>query len=440
MSETITTQNRTDKEILGFSRWWLFVLAFLAMSVISPYEYAWSVIAPHFAKIYGWQPTKLSLMFTTFVIFQAFGTLPGGILRDKFGPKIVSVVAGIVSGLGILICAYGQTFSYGIILIVWCIGCFFCGFVYNAAVTTCNKWFPDHRNITIGIISAAFSWGAIPFIFPIQAIPDSAPDSTFFSVIYVMTAIIAGVIIITGLFMKDPPKGWNQFAPSMTAKNKTAKRPCDKQYSMGEAMRTWQFWMLVASFVLASSAGLTFISNSIKFAAAFHFSVTAGTVVTVGIAITSGLSRVIGGWIADKIGVDKTMTVFYILCGLFSLVALFFAEAGSSTGFISSCIISIFFWGALYSLFASIVGYYYGEVASGSNYGMLYATAKGLGGIYGGVLSAYLITTYGHPFTIIVSSVMALLSGFILIPLWKHPPVWKEADGILISTHFTHKA
>ncbi|XBS68678.1 hypothetical protein ABK905_18905 [Acerihabitans sp. KWT182] len=76
----------------------------------------------------------------------------------------------------------------------------------------------------------------------------------------------------------------------------------------------------------------------------------------------------------------------------------------------------------MYSLFASIVGYYYGEVASGSNYGMLYATAKGLGGIYGGVLASFLITTYGHPFTIIVSSVMALLSGFILLPLWKHPP------------------
>ncbi|MCL6404935.1 OFA family MFS transporter [Dickeya dadantii] len=435
MSEIITMQNRTDKDILGFNRWWLFALAFLAMSVISPYEYAWSVIAPHFAKIYGWEPTKISLMFSMFVIFQAFGTLPGGIFRDKFGPKAVSVVAGIFSGIGLLVCAFGQELSYNVVLTVWCIGCFFCGFVYNAAITTCNKWFPDHRNITIGLISAAFSWGALPFIFPIRSIPESAPDSTFFNVIFIMTAVISGVIIITGLLMKDPPKGWRHSTSSSATKNKVAKRPCEKQYSMGEAMHTWQFWVLIASFVLVSASGLTFISNSIKFASAFHFSLTAGTVVTVGMAVTSGLSRVVGGWIADKIGIDKTMTIFYILCGVFSLVALFLAEAGSATGFISSCIISIFFWGALYSLFASIVGYYYGEVASGSNYGMLYASAKGLGGIYGGVLSAYLISTYGHPFTIIVSSIMALLSGLILIPLWKHPPVWKETNGVLITTH-----
>ncbi|KEA49981.1 MFS transporter [Mangrovibacter sp. MFB070] len=438
MSDMVRQQDRTDKEILGFSRWWLFVLAFLAMSVISPYEYAWSVIAPHFAKIYGWEPTKLSLMFSAFVIFQAFGTLPGGILRDKFGPKVVSVVAGVISGLGILACAFGQSLSYTAIFVFWCIGCFFCGFVYNAAVTTCNKWFPDHRNITIGIISAAFSWGAIPFIFPIRAIPDSAPDSVFFNVIYMMAAIIGGVIIITGLFMKDPPKGWSQFSAAISANKKIRKRPCEKQFTMGEAMHTWQFWMLIASFVLVSASGLTFISNSIKFAAAYHFSLTAGTVVTIGIAITSGLSRVVGGWIADIIGVDKTMSVFYILCGVFSLVALYFAESGGATGYIVSCIVSIFFWGALYSLFASIVGYYYGEVASGANYGMLYATAKGMGGIYGGVLSAYLISTYGHSFTIIVSSVMAVLSGVILIPLWKNPPVWKDTPELFINDPLKH--
>lgn len=167
---TIASTNiseRTDKEILGFSRWWMFVLAFLAMSVISPYEYAWSVIAPHLGDIYGWESTKVSLMFTMFVICQAFGTLPGGILRDKFGPKLVSVVAGIFSGIGLLVCAFGQSVSYSVVLVVWCIGCFFCGFIYNAAITTCNKWFPDNRNITTGLMSAAFSWGALPFIFPI---------------------------------------------------------------------------------------------------------------------------------------------------------------------------------------------------------------------------------------------------------------------------------
>ena len=36
---------QTDKEILGYSRWVVFIAAFLAMAVISPYEYAWSSMA-----------------------------------------------------------------------------------------------------------------------------------------------------------------------------------------------------------------------------------------------------------------------------------------------------------------------------------------------------------------------------------------------------------
>ncbi|WP_459607250.1 MFS transporter [Dickeya oryzae] len=226
MSELITMQKRTDKDILGFNRWWLFVLAFLAMSVISPYEYAWSVIAPHFAKTYGWEPTKISLMFSMFVIFQAFGTLPGGIFRDKFGPKIVSVVAGIFSGIGLLVCAFGQTLSYNIVLTVWCIGCFFCGFVYNAAITTCNKWFPDYRNITIGLISAAFSWGALPFYFPYSKHSGRCPGQCFFSMLFfIMAAVISGVIIITGLLMKDPPKGWSHVTSSSAKKTSRSKTP-----------------------------------------------------------------------------------------------------------------------------------------------------------------------------------------------------------------------
>ena len=88
------------------------------------------------------------------------------------------------------------------------LGSFFAGFIYNTAVTTANKWFPDKRGVIAGLIAGAFSWGSLPFIFPIRAIPKTAPDTTFFHVIYLMALIIGGVSIIAALFMKDPPAGW----------------------------------------------------------------------------------------------------------------------------------------------------------------------------------------------------------------------------------------
>ncbi len=87
-------------------------------------------------------------------------------------------------------------------------GSFFTGFIYNNAVSTGNKRFSYCRGVMTGLIAGAFSWGSLPFIFPIRAIPASAPPETFFTVVYIMAALIAGVSVVAALLMNDPPAGW----------------------------------------------------------------------------------------------------------------------------------------------------------------------------------------------------------------------------------------
>ena len=86
-SNTADASQLTDKQILGYSRYVVFIAAFLSMAVISPYEYAWSSMSGHIGQIYHWSHTQIGWMFTLFVVFESVGTLPGGILRDKFGPN-----------------------------------------------------------------------------------------------------------------------------------------------------------------------------------------------------------------------------------------------------------------------------------------------------------------------------------------------------------------
>jgi MFS transporter, OFA family, oxalate/formate antiporter len=141
LSLTTATAQPSDREILGFSRYVVLVAAFFAMFVISPFEYAWSSMSGHIGATYGWSHKQIGLMFTLFVILQSIGTLPGGVLRDRFGPRSTTAISGLFSGLGLLALAFGP--SYQLVLALWCIGSFFTGFVYNNAVTTANKWFPD---------------------------------------------------------------------------------------------------------------------------------------------------------------------------------------------------------------------------------------------------------------------------------------------------------
>ena len=82
-----------------------------------------------------------------------------------------------------------------------------------------------------------------------------------------------------------------------------------------------------------------------------------------------------------------------------------------------SAILAIFFWASLFSLFPIAIGHYFGEASAGGNYGVLYAIAKGSGGLYGGILSTILISQHGFPFAITIAGVMAIVAGLILVCL-----------------------
>jgi OFA family oxalate/formate antiporter-like MFS transporter len=425
MSETVGLSGMSDRDILGHSRYRVAIAAFFAMLVISPYEYSWSSISGKVGAAYGWSDNQISTMFTLFVVFQSVGMLPGGMLRDRFGPRWTTRVAGVFSALGLFAVTLGP--SYGPVIVLWCIGSFFTGFIYNNAVTTGNKWFRDRRGVMTGVIAGAFSWGSIPFIFWIQGIPHSASKATFFTVIYVMTGLVVGVTLVASMFMKDPPKDW---APQGWVPKKAAKRHCDHEYTLFQAMRTWQMWVLIISFILISGAGLAGMSRIVQYSASFGFAATAGTAAAAGISIANGFGKLSLGWVSGRLGSENTMIGSYVLSGLLLLGSVAAGNSGSEALFIVTAILSIFFWASLFSLFPAAIGHYYGNSGAGANYGVLYAIAKGTGGIYGGILTGVLITHHGFSYGMEAAGLLAIIAGLILVPLKFFPVVWRDRGSV----------
>jgi OFA family oxalate/formate antiporter-like MFS transporter len=419
--ERNSVESQTDREILGYSRYVVLVAAFFAMFIISPFEYAWSAMSGHIGAIYGWSHEQVALMFTLFVVGQSVGMLPGGLLRDKFGPRWTTAISGLLSGLGILSLAMGP--SYPLVLVLWCSGSFFTGFIYNNAITTGNKWFCDRRGLMTGLIAGAFSWGSLPFIFPIRAIPHTAPSSVFFDVIYVMAAIIGGVSIIAALLMKDPPPGWKP--KGWVPKQKGNIRPSDHQYTVGEALKTWQMWVLIISFILISSAGFTGMSKIVAYSNSFGFTAAAATAAAGGIAMANGFGKLVLGALSERLGRENVMIFSYVISGLFLFLTIFAGTTHHEMLFVCAAILGIFFWASLFSLFPIVIGHYFGEVAAGGNYGVLNAIAKGAGGLYGGILSTILITHHGYSFGISIAGGMAIIAGLVIVPLKYSPPVWR---------------
>jgi MFS transporter, OFA family, oxalate/formate antiporter len=121
------------------------------------------------------------------------------------------------------------------------------------------------------------------------------------------------------------------------------------------------------------------------------------------------------------------MFLSYTLCGALLLLTIFAGHMHQEILFVCAAILAIFFWASLFALFPITVGHYFGETAAGSNYGVLYAIAKGSGGFYGGILSTLLISQYRLSVASGAAAGMAILAGLIVIPLRLNPPIWREA-------------
>jgi OFA family oxalate/formate antiporter-like MFS transporter len=275
-----------------------------------------------------------------------------------------------------------------------------------------------------GLIAGAFSWGSLPFIFPIRAIPHNAPPYVFFDVIYAMAAVIGVVSVVAAVFLKDPPAGWRP--PGWKPATRAARRPSQHHYTVGQALKTWQMWVLIVSFILISSAGLAGISKMVAYSDSFKFTAAAATAAAGDIAIANGFGKLLLGAASERLGRENMMIASYVLCGLLLWATIYAGLTHREYLFVATAILGIFFWASLFSLFPITIGHYYGEAAAGGNYGVLYAIAKGSGGLYGGILSTVLIIEHGFTFAIGVAGWLAVVAGLIIIPLKFWPPRWQE--------------
>ncbi|KXA89161.1 hypothetical protein AKJ61_03440 [candidate division MSBL1 archaeon SCGC-AAA259B11] len=404
--------------MLGYSRWLVLLAAFLAMALVSPFEYAWSSISPLIAEANHWALNQLGFIFTLFVLFQSGASFPTGILRDKYGPRLLTIIGGILAGVGIFSLT-SDSFPI-LVLFYGILGSFGAGMIYSNAVNIGNKWFPDKRGLTTGLIAGAFSWGAIPFIFWIR----NAANVSNYPWILSKIAIIAGVVIIVcGFILRDPPKGWKPSGWSADELGSLA-RPSEHQFNFKETIKTWQFWILYSAFFLISGAGLMTISKIVEYADSVGFIPAVGTAAAAGLALTNGLGRIVMGRVSDKLGREDAMTLSFVLMGFFLLIS---TGTSSSIIFLTCILLSLFFWGPLFSLFPAIMGHYYGEDNAASNYGVLYS-AKMLGGLYGGYISATFMKNLGFKITFLIGGLMGMMAGLLILTLKFNPPIWNKEN------------
>jgi len=366
---------------VGENRGWIVTFAGTGINLALGVLYAWSVVSKQITKEWGWNETQAALPYSVAIIVFAIMMVPAGRMQDKYGPRLVATLGGILCGIGFIIASLGQSIT-GLVIGFGILAGAGIGCGYASATPPAVKWFPPARTgLIAGLVVAGFGLASV-YIAPLAnyLLSGFGIQSTF---LILGIAFLIAVVILSQL-LKNPPPGYKPAGNPAPAKAGSAPKPpaVAADYEWTEMIRTPQFFLLWIMFVFGAGAGLMIIGKLAKIVD-LQAGIKAGFIFVAMLAVGNAAGRVIAGVLSDKIG--RTWAMFAVF--VFQAVLMFLLRGLDtySTLFLASVLIG-FNYGANLSVFPSATKDYFGLKNFGVNYGFVF-TAWGVGGLLGPMLS-----------------------------------------------------
>jgi OFA family oxalate/formate antiporter-like MFS transporter len=366
-----------------YNRWFQLCASVVAMVMIANLQYSWTLFVEPMRTATGWKLSDIQWAFTLFILFQTWVQPAQGFLIDRLGPRIFTTLAGVLCGIGWT--GLGYVTSLPMLYTLYVTAGIGAALIYGGCMGSALKWFTKERGFAAGLTAAGFGGGTALFIPFIAAIIKSSGYQTAF----IYTGIFQGVVIlIVAQFLRHPPK---QDAPKAAA---AATSMIGKhQFTPGEMLRTHQFYVLYAAFLMMATGGLLVTANAGSIAKSWGIPAAALAAATSLNALANGGSRIFWGWASDRIGRDVAMITAFLLQAVSLLLVLTVGRI-SGTLFAVTLVLTFFTWGEIFSLFPSVVADYYGQKHATANYGLMYS-AKGVSSIIAGGIAALLYERFG---------------------------------------------
>jgi MFS transporter, OFA family, oxalate/formate antiporter len=390
------------------NRWFQLVASLIAMIMIANLQYAWTLFVQPMQARTGWGLADIQFAFTLFILFQTWVQPLDGWLIDRLGPRGFISAAGLLCGLGWA--GMGFATSLPMLYALYCMAGMGAAFVYSASIGSALKWFKDRRGLASGIMAAGFGGGTALFIPVISwLIATRGYESAFMA-----TGLVQGIMIVAVAQVLRHPAAEPASAPKPAAA--TGTQIGRRQFTTMEMLRTPQFYVLYAMFVLMATGGLLVTANAGPMARSWGLTVAALTLAATLSPLANGGARIFWGWASDRLGRENTMILTFALQSVCLLLVVLVGRL--SGGWFALTLVLVYFtWGQVFALFPSTCGDYFGTRHATSNYAVLY-TAKGVASIIGGWFAASLFEQTGSwAMGFYMSAFMALVAAGFAVGL-----------------------
>jgi MFS transporter, OFA family, oxalate/formate antiporter len=275
------------------------------------------------------------------------------------------------------------------------------------------KWFPDRRGLLTGIAVGGFGAGALvtaPVATRLIEHVGVLPTFAYLGIAYLIVTVIAGY------FMQNPPADWKPPGWSPSA-SQIAHRSA-QDYQLGDALKTWQWWVLWLLLFLNTSAGISVISQEAPmFQELAHVTAIAAAGMVGLASIGNAVGRVFWAWISDIVTRRVTFLIMFVV-----QIALFwlFPTIHSAFAIAAVTFIILMCYGGGFGTMPAFAADYFGPRNVGPIYGLM-LTAWSFASVFGPLLIARVRQVSGE-YGIALHTIALVLTVSIVLPLIIRPP------------------
>jgi OFA family oxalate/formate antiporter-like MFS transporter len=399
----------------GTFRWLQLVVGIVCMTMIANLQYGWTLFVSPIDAKYHWGRAAIQVAFSIFVLTETWLVPVEGWFVDRFGPKIVVLIGGVLVGIAWALNSVADSLT--LLYLAAAIGGVGAGAVYGTCIGNALKWFPDLRGFAAGLTAAGFGAGSALTIIPIQnMIQSSGYQSTF-----LWFGIGQGVVVfVLSWILRAPQRG--EVPPPVQPR--IQQSATDRGPS--EVLASPIFWVMYVMFVLVGAGGLMATAQLAPIAK--DFKIDGIPVSLVGLTlpaltfalsidrILNGVTRPFFGWVSDNIGRENTMFIAFGLeaVGIWALSVF----GHYPVHFVILSGLVFFAWGEIYSLFPATCTDIFGSRFATVNAGLLY-TAKGTASLLVPLANVLMAYTGSWHAVFVAAAVMNAAAAIMAIAVLK---------------------
>jgi len=383
-----------DESLFGMpaekGRWGLVILGMIINLCLGTI-YSWSVfvgpLTAYFSTTLGQTITASEILmpFSVFLAFFAIAMPLTGKYIETLGPRKVTIIGGILTGLGWLF-ASTVTSVWMLYIVYGVIGGIGVGIAYGVPVAVAARWFPDRRGTAVGLTLLGFGFSAFLTANIAGYLINSTGVMNTFRVFGVAFIIL---IVLLALPLRFPAAGWKP-AGWVPPVPKPGEEICECNRSA--MIRTPAFYGLWICYFIGCLACLMAISISKPVGTEIGIATGLATFLVGFFAIFNGGGRPVFGALTDRFTPRNTALLSFVLIAAASVLLW---QIPSVPVYICSFAI---LWGCLGGWLAiapTTTGSYFGTCDYPRCYGVVFL-AYGAGAIAGPQLAGFIKTSTGN--------------------------------------------